>query len=188
MSSEVRSPEKAEPKIRIEIGCGGAAAIRDNLAARLQEFKEDSNLWYFGIDIDFGDVLDSKEMVEYEAEDLNEQVPARIKFIRASGDKLPFKDGSVSDVLMRNVLGDPRISLSVRESMIREGARVLKRKGTLTVVEDITPQVTIREGLLGYAGEVLGSQPEYSSRENSPDKVDSRMPTALVARLRKVIE
>ena len=54
---------------------------------------------------------------------------------------MPFRDASVSEIIFRNVLGDPEI-LDVRY-MIKEAARVLKHGGIVKVIEQYSPEAAI---------------------------------------------
>ena len=73
-----------------------------------------------------------------------------IGFAYYDGRNLPLADGVADEVIMRNVLGDPNLDartypgldFSAKVQMLHEAKRVLKVGGFITILEDLTPELT----------------------------------------------
>ncbi len=157
------SPERMKEELIVEVGCGVRPLLEDFTSEYLAVFKNDPNLRIVAIDIDEEDIREAKSFFDdVVSEKFGPEASARVSFIRASGDMLPFRDGSVSEITFTSTLGDPRIGIDVRENMIREAKRVLKIGGTLKIVELITPAVAPREGLLALAESVFGGSADLN--------------------------
>lgn len=69
------------------------------------------------------------------------------KMVKAKGQHLPFKDQSVQEVVICNLIGHPALSDQVNgflpsetiKRIVMETGRVLKRGGKVTIVETYTP-------------------------------------------------
>ena len=60
-------------------------------------------------------------------------------FVHGDARKLPLKTESADEIFMGNVLGDPSISGSDKEAMLKEARRGIKSGGRLIIRETYTP-------------------------------------------------
>lgn len=115
---------KKRPHVILEIGCEGGSFLMGTRRRQLQ-----ANERYIGVDNDVH-LGQAKSL-------LNSLYPDQIDFIKADATKLPFADGSISEVVLCNVFGDPRTDSS---AMMTEINRIINPKqGSVTVVETYSP-------------------------------------------------
>lgn len=81
----------------------------------------------------------------------------RISFLRARAEALPLEDGSVQEMILKNVLGDPDIAVETKHAALIEAARVVKKGGTLRVVETFTPVMVHEDNLYAYIDDMDGA-------------------------------
>ena len=186
-----RGPEsKKEEHIIVEVG-GGMLPYIDSpeLSSKyIKQFKEDASIYFIATDHSGGALKTGRDRFR-QRDDMRElEKTDRVHFVLASGSMLPFRDGSVTEVIFRNVLGDPE-TRDPLEIML-EAERVLKVGGILKVIETYTPYVAKRR--IDYLSLV-------KSFERLPDKektgfVDEtetdramlrNFPTGFIARFRK---
>src|SRR3954471_1451264 len=112
--------ETLREKTVLEIGCGhlpqvlGAAHLSDAYMNYIREHKE---IHYVALDVSPESVASARRINERVTRP--DGIPKeRIKFITASGDTLPFKDGSVSEITMQNILGADYLPFSLRENIL----------------------------------------------------------------------
>lgn len=181
-----KSPEELDKYIVVEIGCGVRPSIINRLESEIKKFHENPNHWYFGVDVNEGDVADAKEGLEFWKEENSSEGAERIKFIKASGTNLPFKSATVSEVVFENVMGDPRIHVEDRKQMLQEALRILKEGGEMRMLEDTTPAVSQRQGLLKHAEELFGKPVAVDGGEMPAYGIQSMLGQAFIARYHKV--
>jgi ubiquinone/menaquinone biosynthesis C-methylase UbiE len=204
MKEQLTSPESKKERLIVEIGCGAAPFLRYARPEFKEYFKTNSNVLYFGLDIEERDVEFAEEIVRYNLEhELGEEVGSRFAFVEADGSQLPIMDKSVDELILSNVLGDPRIDRKQGESpgetkkkILQEAYRVLKSGGRLTIHEDITPQVTRRNYWIEEAEEIFDTKAKYNELADS-EPVELRWPphyvgsrdriSSFVARIQKKI-
>ncbi len=124
--------EKYDKRIILEIGAGSSPVIRG--IEREKKFEEDVEARYISVD---HFAYDTKKVS-------NPEQRKKILNIQAHGEHLPIKNESVTELVMRNVLGDPTIDDGVKRAMILESIRALKKDGQLKIIEQITPEVALK--------------------------------------------
>lgn len=151
-------PEKLLPKHRIlEIGVGGDPFRGTGYAPR----HDLQNSHYVGIDpltkerssyqdyLDVPDVYRDEHREEYlrklanfEAarEESARRHDTKIDYMQASGDRMPFPDATFDEVLIKNVVGDPRTSVTKSWKILMDAGRVLKEHGRIIIAENNTPE------------------------------------------------
>lgn len=135
--------ESPRERIIVEIGAGrgslvGSAAVLSEVHAAL--FKAEPGLRCFAVDINQDDVKAGKEHTRLL--ELQGVLPeGKVIHVQSDGSRMPFlKSGSVSEVMMKNILGADYLPAGSRENMIHEAARILKPGGLLKVFETATPK------------------------------------------------
>ena len=130
MNSAERIPKQeneTKPKKRIFLECGTNSTPVTWIGSR--EFPDDE--LYIGIDIDPQKAREAEEVT------MNRQ--PNMHFFPADAAHLPFKDGSVDELLLGNFLGYNAIPLSVRKEGVREASRALAEGGKLIIKEIYSP-------------------------------------------------
>jgi len=135
---------KKEKYIIVEIGSGTQPYInRPEISDKyLKKFRRDASLYYFGLDTSGGAMGVGRSNFKRRDIGYNLEKTDRVNFVLASGSQLPFRDDTVSEVIFRNVLGDPEANNIL--GMMQDAERVLKVGGILKVIETYTPQVARR--------------------------------------------
>ncbi len=134
---QIPPAEKPDSHVTLEIGCG-KHSILELPEDRLREFENNPALKYIGIDVDRDVLMKAKKNLSEEIIP-NSQTEERIILMQASGEKLPLSDESINEIIMANVLGEPRPFVSWK--MLEEVRRVLKKRGILKVIETYSPEV-----------------------------------------------
>ena len=185
-----RGPEsKKEEYIIVEVGSGGLPYIDSPRvsAGYAQRFRDDASIYFIATDHSGGALAAGRD--SFKAHSVNQlDKTGRVHFVIASGSYLPFRDASVSEVILRNVLGDQETKEPLE--MMREVERVLKVGGILKVIEMYTPQVARLK--MDYLSRVktLERLPDAEKTgfmdETETDRAMLRnSPTGFVARFRK---
>ncbi len=133
---KIKEKEKSEKpySIFVEIGPGSLAIPTNKL------FKEHEI--YIGIDTDYQALKISKDLSDFFAKrkkEIGKINEKNIFFLRGSAEKLPFEDNFVDEIFIGNVIGYSRISLKVKDKILKEIERVLKENGLLIIKETLTP-------------------------------------------------
>ena len=186
-----RGPEsKKEEYIIVEVGSGGHPYINNPKLSQeyLERFRKDASIYYIATD-------NSGGALEAGREEFKESTPSheldktnRIHFVLALGSQLPFKDESVSEIIFRNVFGNPDVSNTVE--MIQEARRVLKPKGIIKIIEQHMPQIAT--GSMEYLSELKSFERVEDAKETGfvdETTIDQELITGyesgFVARFRK---
>ncbi len=176
MNEQLSQAEKIKEHLIVEIG-SGVAPFLDHASPKFKEhFIKNPNILYFGLDIEPYDVEFAEETTRYNLEhELGEEAGKRFAFIEADGSQLPIKDNSADELILSNVLGDPRIDRDqgdepgeIKKKMLQEAHRALKPGGYLTILEDTTPSIARRGGWIEMAEQIFETQAEYN--ESTKDK------------------
>lgn len=124
-----------EKKIILEIGTGELPIVSHNSGIG-KKIRDDAENLYIALE-ETRDIEESKKESQYRkwkgVHDL------RTLFIKGDAIHAPFKDNTIDEVILRNVVGDPDIKLL--HLIIPEINRILKRQGQMTIVELYTPDV-----------------------------------------------
>lgn len=125
--------EAGENTLIVEIGAGRSLHIQYAPETYLKEFEEHPSVKYYAIDWMEDRIEDGQNNAAVLHTDAARE---RIHFLALDGTRLPFKNASVTEVIMENVLGG---GTSVPDGLIEEAARVLKQGGLLKIVDYYTP-------------------------------------------------
>ncbi len=196
LTKHTESAEKEAEHLIVEVGCGGYPHLWTFSDDHKQLIKNDESVRYIGIDIDEEDLRSGKRGAEARA-DTSGLPGERMHFVRADGEKLPLKDAVVSELIIRNVLGDPETHELSKLWMLDEAARVLKIGGILTISEQYTPKVALRQYLVSRIDHLTKNVPLQivDDADRSPHEMESDMKlyndsasdeSSFVLRLRKL--
>lgn len=137
------------------------------------EKKMRKNEYYIGTDIDpnkIEDTVNLLNLVGFPKDKAAMMAGGVRKFIRRDGNiskvRFPFREGSVGEVIMCNIVGDPRIMEVVGEIM-EDATRVLEPKGEIIVVQTRAYLYPIRdlELSMGRFGFELTKKNIYDKKE-----------------------
>jgi ubiquinone/menaquinone biosynthesis C-methylase UbiE len=125
--------EAGTDQIIVEVGAGRSLHMQADPDSYMEAFERNTSVQYYALDW-MPDVIDEGKQ---NARALHtETANKRIHFLRCDCRHMPFKNQSVAEVIMENVLGG---GTSVPSELIEEAARVLKRDGVLKIVEYYEP-------------------------------------------------
>lgn len=126
--------ERQEPYTCLEIGSGWVDMLT-HTQHRANRLMSDPNYRYIAVD-------SSPEKLGKGIENskgLTEGLSKKILHINADARNLPIKGESVDEIVMRDVLGDPRVSESSQYEIMNEAIAALKPGGKLIIFEFSSP-------------------------------------------------
>jgi ubiquinone/menaquinone biosynthesis C-methylase UbiE len=153
-TSKFERKEEPREHLIVEVGSGvmgeeSEPAFWKKVSPEYWEwFENNLNARYIGVDVS-GENL-ARATRETPAHD-------RISFLHARAEALPFADGSVHELIMKNVLGDPDIAVETKHAALKEAARVLTHGGTMRVIETFTPIMVHEDNLYQFIEDMEGS-------------------------------
>jgi len=170
-SIEAGQEQKEKPrKIVLEVGCGDRPHF---LVNRLGYREIGSTGYYIGMDIE-GKIQTTKKYLE------DQGIKGDVIQADAEGRFFPFRDGSVDEVILADILSASASQSNERiKKIFDEADRVLKPGGKILIIEDCFPyNSVIYEEFIGSLGvrenyfvsrEIIRGQPERS-RDFYPDR------------------
>ncbi|MDO8514380.1 MAG: methyltransferase domain-containing protein [bacterium] len=127
---------EANQYLIVEIGSGDNPYWVETSEGYREKFRSDPNIQYIGIDDDESQLHLGKNLLQRENEKYDLEKTGRVHYVKAEGQKLPFADNSVSEIILRNIIGDEDdINDRKKAEMIDEVARTLKVEGILKIIE-----------------------------------------------------
>lgn len=183
----------------VEVGSGDNPYWIGTTEEYRERFRENPNVRYIGIDDDEWQLRYGKNLLERKDDEYDLQKTGRLHYIKAEGQRLPFADNSIAEIIFRNVMGDDEnITPRKKIQMMDEAARTLKPGGILKIIEQYTPQearkldmedyiATMRHGVFERIGESetagITDEREMDRRMTTPAKGIER--DAFIIRFRK---
>jgi len=185
--------EKGEKYIVVEIGSGKdpLPTVRGVTNAYRGRIHENPDIYYFGVDRNFERLAYGRDKLAL-MDKVRKFDPHELLFVEAEGENLPFASDSVSEVVLKDVLGDIEVGRKMKEGMIADATRVLKLGGTLKVIERKSPPsqdavlslvAVSSEGRLAVADPALVSPEDRGFDEQVLEPL--LYPSAFVLRLSK---
>ena len=137
-----RSPEsiRQEPYLIVEVGSGNSPFLVDAPKEYLAQFRNNPNVRLVALDSDEGELDLGREEMRKKREMRNMEAAGRIEFRKAYGEQLPFEDNSISELVLKNVMGDEEIFPGRKARMVDEASRTLRPSGILKIIEQYTPK------------------------------------------------
>ncbi len=140
-------PKENSDYLIVEIGSGKYPLPLDVPESYREWMNKNPSIRYVGVDINFGKLQQGR--ASQENKDREHGIPAheRVSYVKATGTELPFANNAVSELVLKNVLGDPGIWVAIKMLILQEASRVLKPSGLLKIIEQETPDVAREEDL-----------------------------------------
>lgn len=150
---KIEGEKSQKPKIIVDIGAGSYP-----LGFHIPDLENLKNKLYIAIDLNKETLLENKKIIKLFAK------PKDYLHILAKGEQVPIKDSSADKLFLANVLGDPRISRSVKINILGEIHRILKNQGEFIIFESYTPSIAY-QNLLNVPYDVDILFPKRSIKE-----------------------
>ena len=157
--------------------------------------RENPNIRYVGVDLNHTFLGIGKALQVSEDVRAGHAPNERIHYVNATGGALPFADNSVSELVLKNVLGHDKIWDAVRMLVLYEAGRVLKQGGLLKIIEQYTPDVArndireylsaMRDGSLGFEQVDEGSEPRERDFDSHMYESPDAAPSSFILRFQK---
>ncbi len=125
------SGEKNALTFIVEVGSGAAPLMFNPSADYSTQFNNTPSVHYIAVDLSEDRVKEARENMRVLG-----RSKERVHHIRANGEHLPFPNNSVSELILKNVLGG---GTHRPKPILRESARVLKKGGILKIIETYEP-------------------------------------------------
>lgn len=125
-----KSPEETSNRVVVEIGPGNFPISYLHESVPEVEIKKGDK--YFAVELDGWKIRDLKESVKTIVENRENDFKGNV--IRADGKSLPFKNGSVDEIILPNILNDELPHGAVRE-IFDEALRTIKIGGKIMIFE-----------------------------------------------------
>src|SRR3989344_691145 len=129
-----------EPYLIVEVGSGDSPFLVDAPEDYLTQFRNDPNARLIALDSDEGELDLGRERMRKKKDIRTMEAADRIEFRKAYGEQLPFENNAISELVLKNVMGDEEIFPGRKARMIDEAARTLKPGGILKIIEQYTPK------------------------------------------------
>ncbi len=162
-----RYERKETPKeiLIVEVGSGSLPLFADVAREYREQFDANPDARYVGVDLDEAELRHGKDLQRSIDEADGRGVSEKIHYVAARADALPFKDGSVSELVLRNVLGDPDIPVEEKHAALTEAARVMRKDAVLKIIEVYTPLMVYEDDLYAYIDAMEGTPFVLVSKE-----------------------
>jgi len=127
-----QSEQPRRKRIIVEVGCGSYPFFSPDSGKRTLTEQE----VYIGIDR-----FEDNQLRERAEKILQVQIPGAYSLLQADARQLPLADHTADEVIYCNVFGDYRVA-DIKQQVMTEAARVIRRHGVVTIVETYSPEDT----------------------------------------------
>jgi ubiquinone/menaquinone biosynthesis C-methylase UbiE len=199
LDSEVlkSGPKEDHEYVILEIGGGKYPLPFDAPDSYREWMQKNPNARYISADINLENLQKGRASQQGKDQERGIPVTERVGYIQAAGTELPIADASISELVLKNVLGDPSIWSAVKLLMLHEANRVIRPGGLFKVIEQESPdfarQEDLRRFILDMRKRLFVLESEFARPLHERDfdahmhQSSSAAPSSFILRLRKKI-